>query len=168
MPENLHLKENKVTIKPVVLDDLDEIMVIEMDSFTLPWTRKSYEEMMEVENVRFKAAFVDGKPVGYMLFQFWPEGIELHAIATGKDVRRTGIGSALLKRLFAWSKENNINKLFLQVRTSNSNAIGLYEKFGFARISRKKHYYHDNNEDALIMAAKIVNGHQPFGGASNL
>jgi [ribosomal protein S18]-alanine N-acetyltransferase len=71
-------------------------------------------------------------------------------VAVDPRLRRVGIGGSLLARLFELADSPH-EQYTLEVRTSNEAAIVLYERFGFRTAGRRRGYYHDNREDALIM-----------------
>jgi ribosomal-protein-alanine N-acetyltransferase len=71
-------------------------------------------------------------------------------VAVDPRVRRRGIAAELLRRLFEETDERGA-QYTLEVRTSNRAAIAMYERFGFRSAGRRRGYYHDNREDALIM-----------------
>jgi [ribosomal protein S18]-alanine N-acetyltransferase len=71
-------------------------------------------------------------------------------VAVDDRLLRQGIASALLERLFDMADKPN-EQYTLEVRTSNEAAIRLYERFDFRAAGRRRAYYHDNREDALIM-----------------
>jgi ribosomal-protein-alanine N-acetyltransferase len=70
-------------------------------------------------------------------------------VAVRAERRREGIASRLLERLFEEAGADA--RYTLEVRTSNSGAIAMYERFGFQPAGHRRRYYHDNGEDALIM-----------------
>jgi ribosomal-protein-alanine N-acetyltransferase len=71
-------------------------------------------------------------------------------VAVDDHLRRQGIATTLLERLFELGDRPS-EQYTLEVRTSNESAIRLYESFGFRAAGRRRAYYHDNREDALIM-----------------
>jgi len=71
-------------------------------------------------------------------------------VAVDDSHRREGLGSALIERLFELADDEG-EQYTLEVRTSNTSAIRLYERFGFKPAGRRRGYYHDNREDAVIM-----------------
>ncbi len=71
-------------------------------------------------------------------------------VAVDDGCRREGIASVLLERLFELADKPS-EQYTLEVRSSNEGAIRLYEGFGFRAAGRRRAYYHDNREDALIM-----------------
>lgn len=81
--------------------------------------------------------------------------LDVSIVITKKDFSHQGIASLLLNKLIDYCKSEKLENIFLEVRASNVAAINLYEKFNFTRISSRKNYYSDNNEDALIYMLKI-------------
>jgi ribosomal-protein-alanine N-acetyltransferase len=76
-------------------------------------------------------------------------------LAVRPGFRRRGFARQLLQDLIDYARKNHIGSLTLEVRVSNLPAIRLYESFGFRVEGRRKNYYADNNEDALIMWLRL-------------
>lgn len=131
--------------------DLDEMMKIEDVSFSAPWTRKSYEDVIALDTVEVWVAKVDGEVVGYMLLQYVAEEMELHTFAVKPGHRQMGIGRRLLGYMLLRAEERCVGNIFLLVRPSNEVAKSLYEKFGFKNVGIRFGYYQDNGEDAILM-----------------
>ena len=72
-------------------------------------------------------------------------------IATHPDYRRKGIGTALINALVDRLAKQGSHSLMLEVRTSNNSAISVYQKLGFFEVGRRKNYYRNPKEDALIL-----------------
>jgi ribosomal-protein-alanine acetyltransferase len=75
---------------------------------------------------------------------------ELENIVVAPDARRLGLGKRLLNALFATARETNSDAVFLEVRESNTAARALYEASGFSPTGRRKSYYANPQEDALL------------------
>ncbi|NLY21421.1 MAG: ribosomal protein S18-alanine N-acetyltransferase [Tissierellia bacterium] len=134
------------------LDDVDEIYEIEEESFDSPWSRKTIND--EIETNVFGDYLVveeDGKIIGY--FGMWLIMDEAHItnIAVRKSHRGKGIGSLLMEYGISYAEEKQLFGMTLEVRTTNAEAIGLYEKYGFQIEGIRPKYYQDTNEDAYIM-----------------
>ncbi|MGH7315603.1 MAG: GNAT family N-acetyltransferase, partial [Candidatus Rokuibacteriota bacterium] len=71
------------------------------------------------------------------------------------DLRRRGVASGLLGAVLDDARERSVTLAFLEVRPTNAEAVGLYERFGFRVIGRRKGYYFDTGEDALVMEARL-------------
>lgn len=131
---------------------LPHVLAIERGSFRSPWSERLFRtELDRPEVADWFVALENGELVGYGgLLQVGPEG-HITNLAVREDRRRRGIGRAILARLFAAAKERGIDSLTLEVRESNGAAIGLYESAGFHVVGRRKRYYPEDDEDALIM-----------------
>ena len=142
--------------------DLDEIMGIERESFSMPWSRWMFERELEgSERSHFLVARNASDPVqrdsqstkiaGYV--GFWMVMGEAHivTIAVRRNYRRKGIGTMLLASalILAWSL--GADRATLEVRVTNIPAQNLYRKFGFEIISIRKGFYTDTGEDAYVM-----------------
>lgn len=148
--------EQSLSIEPFRHSDLDEMMEIENQSFPAPWTRNSYEQLAVQDDVDIWVARLGRELVGYMLFQRSGEDMELHTFAVKPKHRRQGIGAKLLEHMCGEARRKGVFRIHLKVRPSNSEAMGLYKKFGFKIIGIWHAYYHDNNEDALVMRMEII------------
>jgi len=94
-------------------------------------------------------AFEDGQLVGYLICSRYHTVWHLMNVAVDPDHRRGGIASSLIEYLFRVTGESE--RYTLEVRVSNAEAIQMYESYGFHSAGVRRRYYHDNNEDALIM-----------------
>ena len=76
-------------------------------------------------------------------------------VAVFPQYRKQGVATALIKRVFELAQEKKLAFVSLEVRVSNSAAIALYEKAGFKEEGRRKSFYRDPREDALIMTKRF-------------
>jgi ribosomal-protein-alanine N-acetyltransferase len=76
-------------------------------------------------------------------------------LAVHQDFRRRGVGTILLDESLRELKQKGCVFLYLEVRVSNAGAQGFYERFGFTATSRRKQYYANPNEDAVMMMGRI-------------
>jgi ribosomal-protein-alanine N-acetyltransferase len=89
--------------------------------------------------------------VGYVVNSRYVDAWHVMNVAVDPDLRRRGIATSLLERLFELTQDDQRRGYTLEVRVSNDQAIALYEKLGFIRQGIRRAYYTDNREDALIM-----------------
>lgn len=130
---------------------LDALMEIETRTFSDPWRREMFSSSMAVGNVRFFTAEEEGAIVGYLLLmEIAPEG-EILNLAVDPDRRRQGIGDRLMAAALGYARDREIETLFLEVRESNLAAQSLYRKAGFRAVGRRKRYYRNPTEDAILM-----------------
>jgi ribosomal-protein-alanine N-acetyltransferase len=137
--------------------DLPDVLVIERASFSMPWTRGAF--LYELEQNRVARCWVgreDSRVVGYICL--WEVADELHItnVAVHPDARRRGVGRRLLESVFARARVAGVRMILLEVRPSNTEALALYESFGFRVVGRRRGYYYDTGEDALVMEAPVA------------
>lgn len=134
------------------LDDLDQIMLVEHESFTLPWSRGAfYNELVQNQFANYIVLEVDEKVVGYCGVWIVTDEAHITNIAILPEYRGRKLGEALLRRIMDLARENGAKTMTLEVRVSNNVAQSLYRKLGFEGGAIRKNYYTDNHEDALVM-----------------
>ena len=144
-------------IEPARLADLDEIMEIERESFTAPWTPESIADEIKRPWSIFRVLRNDeGRILAYL--NFWVIREELHIlnIATHPDHRRRGLALLLMDQLLEDAQRSASTEILLEVRQSNIGARQLYEGLKFTRIGVRKAYYGDSGEDALVYTRKLT------------
>ncbi|GGG02248.1 ribosomal protein S18-alanine N-acetyltransferase [Paenibacillus aceti] len=142
----------KIEFRPMTLEDIPDVMVIEHESFTLPWSEGAFRNEMTMNHfARYLILEVEGKPVGYC--GMWTIVDEAHItnIAIRTAMRGQHLGEHLLRVMMDWAVDLGMVRMTLEVRVSNYIAQSLYGKMGFVPTGRRKDYYSDNHEDALIM-----------------
>ena len=148
-----------VTIRPMQFDDLDQVYEIELRCFPTPWSRRSY--VFELTQNRASRLWVaeaktpegETQIVGMTVMWLLVDQAHISNIAVDAPFRRQGIACRLLKTALAEGIRLGAIEATLEVRQSNAAAIDLYRRFGFVQVGRRKAYYHDNGEDALLMTA---------------
>ncbi len=141
-----------VVLVPMTRRHLPSVLKIEERAFKVPWSERSFKaELARPESSEWRVAEENGEVVGYGgLLQVGREG-HLTNLAVEETHRREGIATQLLAELIELAKRRGIRCLTLEVRESNEVALKLYETFGFHVVGRRKRYYSEDNEDALIM-----------------
>jgi [ribosomal protein S18]-alanine N-acetyltransferase len=137
-------------IRRLTYSDLPQVIAIERRAFPTPWSLAMFVLELSKPSGICLAALVDERLVGYLVCSRYDIVWHVMNIAVDDRLRRQGIASAMLDRLFGLA-DNPKEQYTLEVRTSNDAAIRLYERFGFRASGRRRAYYHDNREDALIM-----------------
>jgi len=141
-------------LKHLMPDQLDAVLKLDQLCFSGLWTREGYERELESPNSDLLALFV---PVGtdslLGLGCLWAILEEAHItiLAVHPRYRRQGLGIALLVALLTTAFDRGLERATLEVRASNSSALSLYDKFGFKTAGRRRRYYQDTGEDALIL-----------------
>ena len=148
-----------ITLAPMVLDDLDDVLEIERASFQTPWSRGAFRyELTQNRVARSIVVRVGRQLVGYLCL--WEIGHEIHVtnLAVHPSFRRRGTARALLRHVLDGARRNGVELVFLEVRPTNVEALALYESLDFRVIGRRKGYYFDTGEDALVMEARLGAG----------
>jgi len=134
-------------------EQIDDVLAIEEQSFTNPWTREMYRAELENRGVSYCYLAKDhaGGVVGFC--SFWRVLDELHInnLAVEPRHRRAGVATALLERVLGDGVTLGATRATLEVRQSNQAARQLYERFGFAVTSVRRSYYTKPVEDALVL-----------------
>jgi ribosomal-protein-alanine N-acetyltransferase len=142
-------------IREMTFDDIDEVVSIEKENFSVPWDANGFFSFMIREGTVFICAVDDGKIAGYGGMVTAADEADITNISVSKACRRSGIGSAILNELFKRGREKGIKKIFLEVRKSNAAAAALYKKAGFRQLGVRKDYYEAPVEDALTMIKEL-------------
>ncbi|HSJ93976.1 MAG TPA: ribosomal protein S18-alanine N-acetyltransferase [Gaiellaceae bacterium] len=132
--------------------DLDAVEDIERASYPTPWSRSMFAaELRKPGSLALGAYLEDDTLVGYAFVSRYVDAWHVMNVAVAPGYRRRGIALALLERLFEATSDDPRRGHTLEVRVSNTGAICLYERLGFAPRGIRRGYYTDNREDALIM-----------------
>ncbi|MBE3583352.1 MAG: ribosomal protein S18-alanine N-acetyltransferase [Limnochordaceae bacterium] len=141
-----------VTIEPMRVRDLDQILRVERLSFTTPWSRAAFlSELLENDRARYVVARVGDQVVGYTGMWLVVDEGHVTNVAVHPHWRNMGVATQLLTALMDIARQNGLRRMTLEVRKSNIVAHTLYEKLGFKDAGIRRGYYQDNNEDAIIM-----------------
>ena len=144
-------------IRKMTLEDVPTVLVLDQISFSLPWPERSFRfELTENMASRCWVAEVDGRIVGMVVGWLLVDEMHIATIATHPDYRRQGIASKLLLHTLLKSMDEGALTSFLEVRESNLAAQEMYLKFGYEKTGRRKRYYRDNDEDAILMLLKSL------------
>lgn len=144
-----------VLIRPMRLEDLEAIVTIERLSFTLPWSEHAYRyELSENAAARLWVAEKEGQVVGMLVLWLILDEAHIATLAVHPAHRQRGIARRLLLQALRSAWQEGARQAFLEVRQSNLAAQRLYQQLGFEISGRRPRYYHDNNEDALLMTLK--------------
>ncbi len=160
-PEQLRERaQQSVRIDEMILSDLDEIVRIEQESFSDAWHRESFENDLQSRWVITIAAHQGKRCVGYANCLAVDDYGYLANIAVDKEFRSLGIGRMLLDELCKRLRQKRKRRLLLDVRPSNQRAIMVYEKYGFAILTRRQNFYTNPPEDSytMILELEIDNG----------
>ena len=128
-----------------------QIAELEKICFSDPWSETSIASELNNKLSLWMVAIDNEKVVGYVGSQTVLWETDMMNIAVHPDYRKQGIGTALIVGLIGALELRGSHSLMLEVRASNISAISVYEKLGFSEVGRRKNYYRNPKEDALIM-----------------
>ncbi len=142
-----------VLIRKMIEDDLEQVVAIDQVSFSLPWPARSFHfEVTDNEIARCWVAEVDGRIAAMMVGWLMVDELHVATIATHPDFRRQGLGKKILVHALLDARDEGVIRAFLEVREKNEAAQNLYRSLGFVEDGRRKEYYKDTNEDAILMS----------------
>lgn len=159
---NSPLLDGAITIRPMRVEDLATVYQIDCLSFSLPWPANAFRyELMENQNSRLWVAELTsadevGVVVGAIVVWLVVDEAHIATLAVHPDYRRRGIATQLLKTALQESARLGMRSATLEVRAGNLAAQALYQRFGFEVVGRRRAYYQDNHEDALIMTLSCI------------
>jgi len=143
-------------IRPMLIDDLEAIMEIEVASFSTPWSLQAFKaELKDNEYARYVCLELDDKVIGYMGLWFILDEGHITNVAIAPNYRGKHWGEFLMRSVMEKMMQEGMERMTLEVRESNSPAQSLYSRLGFATAGIRKGYYADTGEDALIMWADL-------------
>ena len=152
-----------IVIEPMTKEHIAQVVEIEKQSFSMPWSEAAFLESFSYDHAMFLAA-VDyehtnarkSRVAGYIgMYKVLNEG-DITNIAVSPEYRGMGVGLSLMNSLKELARQKDIDNLILEVRESNHTAIHLYEKAGFCRAGIRKNFYEKPVENAIIMYMKLL------------
>lgn len=138
-------------LTPMDRSHMKEVVALERQCFTPPWSEQVWETTLFNDMVSVVVAVDEaGHVAGFgVLSAVMGEGC-LEKLAVDPKLRRQGVGEEILSVFLRFAKVN-LDFVTLEVRQSNAPAIALYEKLGFQEVGRRKNYYAETHEDAILM-----------------
>lgn len=150
-------KEQGLVYLAMELDDLDEVLDIERDSFRTPWTPDLF--VREFENDLSRRRVVKnarGQVLAFLIYWLVVDEAHLMNVAVGPAWRGQGLGRLIMERFIAECRAKGACRISLEARRSNLTAIGLYDSLGFKAVGLRKNYYEDEHEDAVLMDLELA------------
>lgn len=137
---------------PMDRELVPQIAELERLSFSMPWTEEMLlEELESMTGSVIVAVDKDRNVLGYASLTVVLDEGYINNIAVQRKYRRMGLGSDLLGVFIRFAQAQKLSFLTLEVRDTNLAARSLYGKFGFREVGRRKNYYDQPREDAILM-----------------
>ena len=144
-------------IRKMLPEDVKRVVEIEEQCFSMPWSEKSFLDSIVREDTIFLVAesLLQKRILGYIgMYIAFEEG-QVTNVAVSPEYRKQGVGNELVTAIQAIGREHDLERIILEVRVSNTNAISLYKRNGFTELGIRKNFYEKPTEDAYIMACEI-------------
>jgi ribosomal-protein-alanine N-acetyltransferase len=143
-----------LALRPMVVDDVDEVHALECSVFPHPWSRANFMDSLASGYDAWVLRAPDGALAGYFLLMYALDEAHLLDVAVAAPLHGRGVGRYLLDRIAARARAQHMESILLEVRPSNTRAQQVYRRYGYAEIGRRKGYYpaHEGRrEDAIVM-----------------
>jgi ribosomal-protein-alanine acetyltransferase len=148
----------KFQIQPAERSDLDAILALERATENAPhWPISAYSAVLDDPKAQ-RCLFVaqtKGQLTGFAVGLINPAAAELESVVVAANSRRSGIGRALCKAVLDWTHSQGATEVILEVRAASAGAIALYASLGFTETGRRPRYYHDPEDDAVLMRLQL-------------
>ena len=139
----------------MTIEDGAAVAEMEHQSFSDAWSEKAVLETLRQPTALCLVEEKAGRRVGYLLAYQAADEIEIARVAVVEEVKRQGVGTALMKKLQEEGTQRKAGKILLDVREKNYTAQAFYEKTGFKKDGVRKSFYTEPEEDAVLMSMKI-------------
>ena len=148
-----------VSLRALRESDLNAVMAIELRGYPFPWTRGIFIDCLRAGYPGL-AMERDGLLVGYGVLSIAADEAHVLNICIDPLAQSRGLGRQLLRALVQLAADRGAQRVFLEVRPSNTPALALYQSEGFNEIGRRPRYYPaaQGREDAVVMAIELVDG----------
>ncbi|QFG00448.1 ribosomal-protein-alanine N-acetyltransferase [Psychrobacillus glaciei] len=142
-----------ITYRKMAMEDIDQVLLIEEEAFSTPWTREAFEHEMTTNLYsHYIVAETETKEIiGYCGMWLVMDESHITNVAVVERMRGHKIGEGLMREAIRVVLEQNVVLMTLEVRVTNDIAKNLYHKLGFQDGGIRKNYYTDTQEDALVM-----------------
>jgi ribosomal-protein-alanine N-acetyltransferase len=143
--------------EPLTESRLDAVLSIEQVAYDHPWTRGNFIDSL---NSGYQAQLLSagGVALGYFVAMKGVDEVHLLNLTVAPAFQGQGWGRVMLDALATWSRGQDAQWLWLEVRASNSRAQRIYERQGYRRVGERKSYYPASQgvrEDAVVMSLKL-------------
>ncbi|RYX96821.1 MAG: ribosomal-protein-alanine N-acetyltransferase [Comamonadaceae bacterium] len=140
---------------------LDRVVAVEQRAYEQPWTQGNFNDSL---NAGYHALLLTGGSgtattlIGYFVAMKGVDEVHLLNITVAPELQRQGWARVMLDALAMWARGQGADWLWLEVRTSNTRAHEIYERYGFRQVGTRKAYYpasHGKREDAIVMSLSL-------------
>lgn len=165
-------RERRIAFEPMTEADLEAVRAVEVSAYAHPWSRKHFHDSLQagypavlllgeaLPGEQGQTVRADGRVLlGYLVAMPGVDEVHLLNITVAPAHQRQGWARFMLDALVLWSRGQQAQWLWLEVRQSNEAARRLYQRYGFSQVGLRKGYYPDGHlrrEDAIVMSLNLV------------
>jgi len=149
-----------IILRPAEVSDLDRLIALAESCPSAPrWAPQTWQQVLEsgpagVKRIVLIAESVN-ELVGFGVLGIAVDDGEIESLAVNRLWRRRGVARRLCEELLGWARARGARRASLEVRVSNTGARALYQSLGFREVAVRRGYYHDPEEDALVMTTGL-------------
>ena len=136
-------------------EDAQALHEIAAAAFSDPWPTSEFAAAAADPELVLLTAEGEESLLGYMYLRLLGPEAEIYSVAVRPENRRCGVGRAMAVETLEFCRAHGVERIFLEVREGNIPARALYTALGFAPVGRRKSYYSNPTEDAILMAADV-------------
>lgn len=141
----------RIEVRELQEGDTEELARIEAEAFSMPWSKKDFDDLLSHSYCFYLVALAEGQVAGCCGYTNSFNEATIDNVVVSERFRNKGVACELLKELIARGEESGVEDFTLEVRVSNAAAIHVYEKSGFRSEGIRPGFYERPREDALIM-----------------
>ena len=153
------MSSGAVRVREAGAADLAGVLALERDVAEAPhWAEGVYREIVSGSGIprRLFVAEAEGLLLGFAVGAVTGDSAELESVAVRGDARRRGVGRALCDAVAEWCRSQGATALELEVRAASAEAMALYEGLGFVSVGRRREYYREPVDEAVLMRLKLA------------
>jgi ribosomal-protein-alanine N-acetyltransferase len=144
----------RLNYEPMQESDIGEVLALEQGVYPYPWSRANFTDSLASGYQAWVLRDQSGELLGYFLLMAIVDEAHLLNVAVSARQQGRGLGRFLLNQAVACARGLGMESVLLEVRPSNTRALDIYERYGFAGIGLRKAYYpaaNQQREDAIVM-----------------
>lgn len=145
---------SELHVRWMIRRDMHEVLEIENEAFEFPWSEETFVKVLRQRNCIGVVVVVEEskseRVAGYLIYELHKDRLHLFNIGVRKDLRRTGVGRALLAKLIGKLHPDRRKRIVTEVRETNIAAQKFFAAIGFRAVSVLKDFYDDTDEDAYV------------------
>ena len=150
------LKTIEAGFEPMTESRLDAVVAIERRAYTHPWTRGNFADSLR-SGYHAQMLVAGDTVLGYYVAMLGVDEVHLLNITVDPACQGQGWGRIMLDALALWARAQGAQWLWLEVRTSNTRAQQVYDRYGYRRVGERRNYYpaEHGREDAIVMSYRL-------------